>query len=59
MQGIQLIADNDWKSGFIVDYAIHGIPRFILIDPEGMIIDASAEKPSDPALAAKLDQLLK
>ena len=59
MKGIQLIADNDWKSGFIVDYAIHGIPRFILIDPKGIIIDASAEKPSDPALAAKLDQLLK
>lgn len=58
MKGIQLIADNEWKSKFIVDYAIHSIPRFILIDPEGIIIDASAEKPSNQILREVLDNIL-
>ncbi|MFC0605810.1 TlpA family protein disulfide reductase [Winogradskyella pulchriflava] len=48
--GIQLIADNDWNSKFVKDYAIQGIPRFILIDPEGKIVNADAPRPSDPKL---------
>ena len=32
--GIQLFAEADWKSKFATDYAIEGIPRFIIIDPE-------------------------
>ncbi|QDO95516.1 TlpA family protein disulfide reductase [Formosa sediminum] len=48
--GVQLIADNDWKSEFIKSYQIKGIPRFILIDPKGNIVDANAPRPSDPKL---------
>ncbi|SEQ40355.1 Thiol-disulfide isomerase or thioredoxin [Hyunsoonleella jejuensis] len=48
--GIQLFADNDWSSKFVKDYEIQGIPRFILIDPEGNIVDANAPRPSNPAL---------
>ncbi len=48
--GVQLIADKDWKSQFVVDYAINGIPRFILIDPEGKIVNADAPRPSNPEL---------
>ena len=57
--GIQLIADKDWKSDFITAYGINGIPRFILIDPQGNVVDADAPRPSNPALAKKLDKLLK
>ena len=59
LQGIQLFADKDWKSDFIMSYGINSIPRFILIDPKGMIVDADAARPSDPKLAEKLDSLLK
>ena len=31
--GIQLFADKSWKSKFVKDYVIQGIPRFILINP--------------------------
>lgn len=48
--GIQVIADNAWKSEFVQDYAIDGIPRFILLDPEGNIVSADAPRPSMPEL---------
>ena len=56
--GIQLIADKDWKSQLVEDYGILGIPRFILIDPEGKIVSADAPRPSDPSLRAMLDELI-
>lgn len=55
--GVQLIADNAWKSKFVTDYAIEGIPRFILIDPNGNIVNADAPRPSDPKLVALFDEL--
>ncbi len=56
--GIQLYADGDWKSSIITDYAIDGIPRFILVDPEGNIVSADAPRPSNPALVELLDDLV-
>ncbi|MEA3479351.1 MAG: TlpA disulfide reductase family protein [Bacteroidota bacterium] len=44
--GIQLFGGAGWKSTITADYNIRGIPRFILIDSEGMIIDATAPRPS-------------
>ncbi|GAA4282138.1 TlpA family protein disulfide reductase [Gaetbulibacter aestuarii] len=55
--GIQLFADNDWKSKFVNDYKIQGIPRFILIDPEGNIVDATAPRPSNPELISLFNEL--
>jgi thiol-disulfide isomerase/thioredoxin len=46
--GVQLFADNDFNSKFIRDYNINGIPRFILIDPDGNIVAADAIRPSNP-----------
>lgn len=57
LTGIQLFADNDFKSQFAVDYAINSIPRFIIVDPEGNIVDADAKRPSDPSLREFLDAL--
>jgi len=48
--GIQLFAPQGFQSEFIKDYKINGIPRFILIDPEGNIVDASAPRPSSKEL---------
>ena len=57
--GIQLFADKDWSSAFVTAYGINSIPRFILIGPDGKIVDGDAKRPSDPALQAQLDSLLK
>lgn len=57
--GIQLMADKDFSSDFIKKFNINSIPRFILIDPAGKIVDGDAKRPSDPKLRAQFDQLLK
>ena len=48
MSGIQLWSGKDTR--FQQEYQINGIPRFILIDPQGNIVDANAPRPSDPRL---------
>lgn len=57
LDGIQLIADNNWSSSFVTEYKIQGIPRFILIDPQGNIIAADAPRPSDEKLIQLFDEL--
>ncbi|MCF6222153.1 MAG: TlpA family protein disulfide reductase [Flavobacteriaceae bacterium] len=57
LSGIQLFAPNDWKSDFVSDYGIMGIPRFILIDPEGNIVNANAPRPSSDKLIETFNDL--
>jgi len=57
MSGIQLLADKEFNSKFIKEYNILGIPRFILIDTNGNIVNAKAPKPSDPKLIELLNSL--
>lgn len=57
--GIQLFAPKGWNTSFIEDYMVRGIPRFILIDPDGNILNASAPRPSDPSLRTVFDELLR
>ena len=54
--GIQIFAPNGWKSEFVQNYMINGIPRFILIDPEGNIVSASAPRPSSEELIKLFDE---
>lgn len=56
--GIQLFSGKGFESSFVRKYLIKTIPRFILIDPLGNIVDADARRPGDPALAEQLDSLL-
>lgn len=44
--GVHLYAPGAWNSTIIKNYMIGGIPRFILIDREGKIIDPNASRPS-------------
>jgi len=48
--GIQIFAPKGWQSEFVKNYRINGIPRFILVDPEGNIVSASAPRPSSEEL---------
>lgn len=55
--GIQLFAPKGWQSEFVTSYKIQGIPRFIIIDPDGKIVSPDAPRPSDPALVKMFDDL--
>ena len=46
LEGIQIIADKAWRSKFVTDYVIEGIPRFILIDKNGNLMDPMAPRPA-------------
>lgn len=59
LAGTQLFADKSFGSDFVKAYGINSIPRFILIDPNGKIISADADRPSNPKLQTQLDGLLK
>jgi alkyl hydroperoxide reductase subunit AhpC len=55
--GIQLLADKDLRSDFILKYGILAIPRFILIDPNGNIVNFDAPKPSENKLIELYNEL--
>ena len=57
LKGIQLFADKDWDSDFVKDYLIKGIPRFILIDPQGNIVSSNAPRPSEDKLIDLFNEL--
>lgn len=57
--GVQLFADKNWNSDFIKYFEINSIPRFLLIDPSGKVVNADADRPSNPRLQKTLDALLK
>lgn len=55
--GIQLIADKAFDSQFIKAYSITSIPRFILLDPEGLVVSQHAPFPSNPELIELFNSL--
>lgn len=56
--GIQLFAHEEDDQSFFDTYMVNGIPRFILIDASGKIVDADAKRPSNPELSEQLNALL-
>ncbi len=58
MKGVQLFADKSFDSDFIRSYGVASLPRFILIDPSGNIVNSNMYKPSDTKTAKILADLL-
>ena len=50
LSGTQLWAGKD-KQRFSLEYMANTIPRFILIDPEGNMVNHSAMRPSNPGIS--------
>ncbi len=57
MNGIQLFMNPEQES-FLQAYHIKGVPHFIIIDKNGIIVDNNALRPSHPDLAQQLKNLL-
>lgn len=48
-----------FKAALPAAYLIHGVPRIVIVDKEGNIVDAYAKRPSDPKLKLQLEKLSK
>ncbi|MDN3667443.1 TlpA family protein disulfide reductase [Algibacter miyuki] len=57
LTGIQLFSDNSGGSQFVIDYKIESIPRFILIDPKGDIVQTDAPRPSSSQVITLFNSL--
>jgi len=57
LTGIQLLADKEIASSFIAGYYIQAIPRFIILDKEGKIVNSDSPRPSEPELVDILNSL--
>ena len=58
LPGIHLLADKVYQSDFIKAYHIDGVPRYILLDPQGKIVTHNAPRPSHiEAINALFDRL--
>src|SRR5690606_92296 len=58
LKGVQLFADKDWQSDFVKAYGIDAIPRFLLIDKNGNILNADAPRPSSPQIREMFEEEL-
>ena len=47
-----------FKSPLLSELGIHGVPRLMLIDTQGNIVEANAKRPSDPKLRQQISALI-
>lgn len=57
LTGTHVFIEGAWGSTLVKDYKIAGIPRFMLVDPDGKIVTVQAARPSGD-INEKLTQLL-
>lgn len=57
--GTSLRAEESWDSDVYTKYQVNGLPSFIIIDPEGNIVDPVAAKPSTDNIRTTFNELLK
>lgn len=57
IKGIHLYSKG-WESQAPKAYLVRGIPRYVLIDREGKLIDANMSRPSSPATIKRIEEAL-
>lgn len=58
LEGFQLHSPGGWSSEVVRLFQIRGIPRYMLINKEGKIVNGDAKRPSDPSMLEELLKLL-
>lgn len=58
LKGVQVWVDAENSRVFTEAFNIKQIPRFVLLDPEGRIVNANAPRPSDKRVRQLLDEVL-
>lgn len=59
MHGVHLLLDKGYKHPFCQQIVLRGIPRFLLLDKQGCVVDYNTLRPSNPVLGACVELLLK
>lgn len=59
MTGIQLLCENGFDNPFIRQIGLSGIPRFLILDKAGKVIDHHTLRPSNPVLGELLQLMMK
>ena len=54
----QYVIPDNFNSKFAKEYNIQGIPRFMIFDGKGCIININADRPSSPSIEDVLNQLI-
>ncbi len=57
MLGTQFISPGNWKSKACSYFQIGSIPRYMIMNKKGVIIDINAKRPADPAVLEELIKL--
>jgi thiol-disulfide isomerase/thioredoxin len=57
MEGLQVISPGNWSSKACKYYQINSIPRYMIMDKSGEIVDFNALRPNEPVLLEKLREL--
>lgn len=55
---LQLNVPGGFKSELVKQYHVQGVPRIVIIDQNGKIVDAFARRPSDPKFKQRLEKTL-
>ena len=56
---LNLNLPGGFRSDFTARMNIRSVPRVVLVDKDGRIVDAYAKRPSDPKLKLQLEKLMK
>jgi len=57
IQGENVISPGDWNSEVCTFFQVYSIPRYMLMNAKGEIVDFNAKRPNDPALLQDLRRL--
>jgi thiol-disulfide isomerase/thioredoxin len=58
MEGVQVISPGNWQSKVCSYFQINSIPRYMIMNKKGKIVDFNAKRPADPAVLDKLRELV-
>lgn len=58
ISGQNYLANPAVKQEIVERFNLQFIPRYVLINKEGKVVDANAKRPSDPAVASDIEKLL-
>lgn len=58
IRGIHYKFNGDKDKEYIKDYNIRAIPRYMLVNKDGKIVDKNAKRPNEPELIDDINKLL-